>query len=131
MFRSHRSHTAILADTLRGLPDAITVFVLDDAWLVVGARGIFVVTEDTGDLAAAALRAAEVADEVRLKLSDELVWVPFVDAMCATTAVGFEPDQPCLIIPLDLVATTVADGPATVDADTLSKLRLMGYRILS
>ena len=131
MFRSHRSQTTVLRDILRGLPEAVTVFGLESAWLVVGARGIFVVTEDCGDLGAAALHAAEIAEEVRFKLSDELVWVPFIDPMCATTAVVFEPVQPCLIIPLDLVATTVSDGPGTIDDETLATLRLLGYPVLA
>ena len=93
MFRSQRANPTTLADTLGALPAGMKVFVLDEAWLVVGRCGLFVVTEDEGDLAAASLRAASLADAVRLQLSDELVWVPFIDAMCATHEVQFDPDQ--------------------------------------
>lgn len=127
MFRSHRVSPASLSDTLRGLGNAVTVFDVDDAWLVVGPTGLFVLTEDTGDLPAAAGRAAERAGRVRLRLSDELVWVPFIDAMCVTSVVAFDPSQPCLIVPHDLVVHTVTGGPASIDAETLAKLDLLGY----
>ena len=127
MFRSQRVTPTTLAETLRSLPDAVAVFDVGKAWLVVGPSGLFVLTEDGGDLAADALRAAERADAVRLKLSDELVWVPFIDAMCVTNDVTFDPAQPCLIVPHDLVAHTVTGGPVSVDTETLGKLTLLGY----
>lgn len=131
MFRSQRVTPNTLADTLGALPDGVTVYVLDGAWLVVGRCGLFVVTEDDGDLSQASLRAAARADAVRLQLSDELVWVPFIDAMCATHEVQFDPDQPCLIVPHDLVAHTVASGPDRLDDETLDRLRALRYPVLS
>ena len=130
MFRSQRANPTTLADTLGALPAGMKVFVLDEAWLVVGRCGLFVVTEDEGDLAAASLRAASLADAVRLQLSDELVWVPFIDAMCATHEVQFDPDQPCLIVPHDLVAHTVSTGPDRIDPETLERLDNLRYPVL-
>ena len=130
MFRSQRANPTTLADTLGALPVGMKVFVLDEAWLVVGRCGLFVVTEDEGDLAAASLRAASLADAVRLQLSDELVWVPFIDAMCATHEVRFDPDQPCLIVPHDLVAHTVSTGPDRIDPETLERLDNLRYPVL-
>ncbi len=130
MFRSQRANPTTLADTLGALPVGMKVFVLDEAWLVVGRCGLFVVTEDEGDLAAASLRAASLADAVRLQLSDELVWVPFIDAMCATHEVQFDPDQPCLIVPHDLVAHTVSTGPDRIDPETLERLDNLRYPVL-
>ncbi len=130
MFRSQRANPTTLADTLGALPVGMKVFVLDEAWLVVGRCGLFVVTEDEGDLAAASLLAASLADAVRLQLSDELVWVPFIDAMCATHEVRFDPDQPCLIVPHDLVAHTVSTGPDRIDPETLERLDTLRYPVL-
>lgn len=130
MFRSQRLTAAPLDEQLRGLPSSVSVYVLDEAWLVVSPSGLFVLTEDQGDLAAAARRAADRADTVRLELSDQLVWVPFIDAMCATGEVHFDPAQPCLVVPQDLVVHTVVEGPGRIDAETLAKLRLLGYPTL-
>lgn len=130
MFRSQRLTSVSLEEQLRSLPVSVTVYVLDGAWLVVSQSGLFVLTEDEGDLAAAARRAADRADAVRLELSDQLVWVPFIDAMCATPETQFDPAQPCLIVPQDLIVHTVLEGPARIDADTLATLRLLGYPTL-
>lgn len=127
MFRSPRLSPASLEATLRTLPDHASVFVLDGAWLVVGPGGLFVLTEDDGDITASSRRAAARADAVRLELSDQLFWVPFVDAMCVTHAADFDPDQPCLVVPHDLVVATVSGGPVHIDADTLVKLRDLRY----
>ncbi|MBX7067838.1 MAG: hypothetical protein K1X38_00495 [Microthrixaceae bacterium] len=130
VFRSQRTGPSSLVDILRSLPPSVTVFVLDGGFLVVGPAGLFVLTQDEGDLASAARRAAEQADAVRLQLADELVWVPFVDAMCVTTDAAFDPRQPCLVVPHDLVAHTIVGGPTTVDNETLAKLRLLRHRVL-
>jgi hypothetical protein len=130
MFRSQRTTANSLTAVLRALPRSVTVFDVSDAWLVVGPSGLFVLTEDDGDLTAAALRAAARADSVRLRLSDELVWVPFVDAMCVTADTSFDSNQPCLVVPHDVVAQTVTGGPVSVDAETLEKLRLLAFPVL-
>jgi len=130
MFRSQRATPVPLEHLLRALPPEVTVFVLDGAWLVVGGSGLFVLTEDDGDLSAATARAAARTDAVRLELSDRLVWVPFIDAMCATYDSAFDPDQPCLVVPQDLVAHTVTAGPQQIDADTLAKLRTLRLPVL-
>ena len=129
MFKSQRASPATLEETLLTLSAPISVFVLDGAWLVAGPSGLFVLTQDDGDLPAATARASALADAVRLELSDQLVWVPFVDAMCASAEVGVD-DQPCLVIPHDLVVPTVSAGPHTLDAETLTKLGTLRYPIL-
>ncbi len=58
------------------------------------------------------------------------MWVPFIDAMCATHDVRFDPDQPCLIVPHDLVAHTMASGPDRIDTETLERLRALRYPVL-
>lgn len=130
MFKAQWTTPTSVDEALRALPSTATVYVLDEAWLVVAPSGIVVLTEDRGDLTSAALRAAEMADAVRSRLSEELAWVPFVDAMCATTVVGFDPDQPCLVVPADLVEFSVTGGPRSIDAETLDKLRLLPYPTL-
>lgn len=126
MFKVRHNALTTLLDELKSLPDTVDVFALDTGWLVVSQSGLFVFTADDGDLSGSCLRAAQAADAIRLRLSDQLVWVPFVDAMCATSQSGFDPAQPCLVIPADLIAYTVMSGPRTIDDETLSKLSLLG-----
>lgn len=130
MFRPQRGTRFDLAQTLLVLPGRLSVFELDAAWLVAGPCGLFVLTEDRGDLAASTARAAVLADSVRLGLSDRLAWVPFVGAMCVTSEDHChhgDSDQPCLVVPIDLLAATVSAGPVTVDADTLDELDALRY----
>lgn len=130
MFRSPRATQVPLAQLLVTLPAEARAFELDDAWLVVSPQGLFVLTEDDGDLAAACTRAAQRADALRLELSDHLAWVPFIDAMCATYDPHFDPDQPCLVVPQDLVVHTVGTGPVRVDEATLESLAGLRYPIV-
>ena len=109
---------------------AVLAFALISGFSAVAASKpniLFVLTEDDGDLAVSTRRAAARADSVRLALSDQLFWVPFVDAMCVTHDVDFDPDQPCLVVPHDLVVPTVSGGPVHIDADTLGKLGDLRY----
>lgn len=130
MFRSVRATPVPLAQLFTTLPDDSTVFDVGDAYLVVTPRGVVVLTEDDGDLSASCARAAVHADAIRSGLADQLAWVPFVDAMCATYDPHFDPSQPCLVVPQDLVVHTLSSGPEQVDPDTLTALRDLRYRIV-
>lgn len=129
MFRS-RAIPVPLAHLLSGLPDDSTVFDVGDAFLVVTPRGVFVLTEDEGDLNAACTRAATRSDSIRAELADGLAWVPFIDAMCTTYDPHFNPNQPCLVVPQDLVVPTLSSGPDQVDPETLAALRTLRYRVI-
>lgn len=126
MFRTSRSVLVDLESELRSLPADHVVFVLDDAWLVVGPTGVFVVADGDEDLGAATRRVAARADALRTRLADEMPFVPFVDAVVTTSTVDFDPVQPALVIPVDLVRFTICEGRTIVDVDTLARLTLLG-----
>lgn len=126
MFRSTRSVLFDLEAELRSLPADHVVYVLDGAWLVVGPTGVFVVTGDGDDVATAARWAAEQAEETRSRLADQIAFVPFVDAVVATASLDYDPAQPALVIPVDLVHFTICEGRTIVDDDSLRQLRLLG-----
>lgn len=130
MLYPRRNAATTVADSLRDLSDQHTVYVLDEAWLVVGPVGIFVITEEADDLDAGCERARRVATAVRLELSNELAWVPFVDAVCATSKPVATNLHASSVIPTNLIDVTVGSGPQTIDAETLEHLRLLRYRVL-
>ncbi|MFN8053023.1 MAG: hypothetical protein U0Q22_16375 [Acidimicrobiales bacterium] len=129
MFKPWTTPTS-LDDALRGLDRSITVFVLDDAWLAVAPSGLMVLTEDAGDLDAATLRAAERADEVRLRLAAELVWVPVVEGVCVSAEAVDDTELPCLVVTPEQLAPTLETGAATWDDDTMSAVRRLGHPTL-
>lgn len=130
MLYPRRNAATTVADSLRDLSELHTVYVLDGAWLVVGPTGIFVITEELDDLARGCERARGLATQVRLELSNELAWVPFVDAVCASTKPVTTGEHTSSVIPANLIEVTVGSGPQTVDAETLAHLRLLRYRLL-
>jgi hypothetical protein len=107
---------------LTSLPVEHLTFHVEGGWLVIGPTGLFVLTSDDGDLEGAARRAVERAQEVRDRLSQELVWVPYVDPLVATADPEGPRQLPCLAIPADLVTAAIVEGPQTVDNETLAKL---------
>lgn len=130
MFRWARSDELDLSATLAQLPTHFLTFVLDGAWLVVGPTGVFVVTGDEDGLDRAVTRVEARAIEMRAHLSNELDWVPFVDAL----VVSAEPvedhgaDGPATVLPADLVISAITSGRQTVDDETLMKLTRIGLR---
>ena len=126
MFRTLRPVLVDLETELRSLPADHVVFVLEDAWLVVGPTGVFVVAHDDCDLDSTAVRVAGRADAVRARLADEMPVVPFVDAVVTTNDVDFDPVQPALVIPVDLVRFTICEGRTIVEGETLARLTLLG-----
>ena len=136
MFRAGRSaigeHAATsvtVAAQLQLLPVWHVTFQLEGAWLVIGPTGLFVITADEGDLRAAADRATARAGEVRTRLATELAWVPFVDALVGTVRDESVAELPCLAVPTDLLRYTIAEGPRTVDDDTLERLTRMRLQL--
>lgn len=127
MFRTALNLSTDLADELRRLPAGHATYALEDAYLTVGPAGVFVLVDAEGDVAGACRRAADHATRVRTELADLMAWVPFVDAVAVTDRHDYDPGQPALVIPPDLVRFTVSDGPRTVDADTLARLHLLRF----
>ena len=130
LFRSARSQVNDVGTELRRLGTSHSTFQLDTGWFVVGPTGLFVVAEDDGDLDTAAQWAIDRAVAMRAELADKLVWIPFVDAIVATTRAAGSTDLPCLVVPTSLLRYTIEEGPRTVDDVTLSKLGLLAMRRL-
>jgi hypothetical protein len=128
MFRSPRTSAHGVRAELRRLDTRHCVFQLEGGWFVVGPTGLFVVGEDDGDLRGAATWAARRARTMRAELADQLVWVPCVDPVVVTSDEAVPQGLPCLVVPEGLLRYTVADGPTTVDDDTLSKLALLALK---
>jgi hypothetical protein len=128
MFRSARSTATDVRTELQLLPPSHTTFQLDDAWFVVGPTGLFVVAADDGDLDAAARRAVLRAERLRDEVSLELAWVPFVDAIVATASNDGPVRLACLTVPVNLLRLAIADGPRTVDDETLEALGRLQLR---
>ena len=131
MFRSPRHAALDIGAELRQLPASHTTFQLEGAWLVVGPTGLFVVASEDGDLEVAAHRAMRRAEEVRGRLALELAWVPFVDALVATSQPDGPMRLPCIAVPANLLRLALAEGPRTVDDETLSTLSLLQLQRLT
>lgn len=128
MFRSTRHTHPPLEATLRALPSSVTVYIVGGTYFVVAETGLFVIAENSIDLRAASVAAAVEADRLRGLLSDQVPFVPFIDAV----AVGDESGEslPSLVVSHDLVLSTILSGPRVIDAATLDTLRLLGYPVL-
>ena len=122
MFRTAKTGVDV-QDQLSQLPVTHMTFHVEGGWLVVGPTGLFVLTTDDGDdLEGAARRAVERANEVRERLSLELAWVPYVDALVATNDPDGPMHLPCLAVPADLLTGAIVEGPQTIDDETLNTL---------
>jgi hypothetical protein len=130
LFRSAKARVRDVGGELRRLATSHSTFQLDGGWFVVGPTGLFVVAAGEPDLGTAARWAVDRATAMRAELADQLVWVPFVDAIVATSHSGPGTDLPCLVVPVSLLRSTIEDGPRTVDDATLSKLGLLAMRRL-
>ena len=111
------------------MPSSVTVYIVGGTYFVVAETGLFVVAENSIDLRAAAAAAAIEADRLRGLLSDQVPFVPFIDAVAVGDDEGFG-QLPSLIVPHDLVLSTILSGPRVIDPSTLDTLRLLGYPVL-
>lgn len=125
MFRTTLNLSTTLADELRRLPSPMLTYVLDDAYLTVGPTGVFVLVEGDDDVTAACRVAAARASSVRAELADQMAFVPFVDAVVTVTDHGFDPAQPAVVIPHDLVRFTVCEGRRIIDDEMMARLHLL------
>jgi hypothetical protein len=109
-----------LARALGGLPDEILVRPLGGAHLVIGPAGAQVVALDDGSHDAPR-SAARLASVVRSALAEEVPWMPFVHALLVTDRP--DPCPPATRISPALLLRAVAEGPVTLDARILDRLR--------
>jgi hypothetical protein len=107
---------------LSQLPSDWVIGGLDEARLVIGPSGAFVLVPGDGELAATAERAQGLASRTRAVLARHLSWVPFIDAAIVTAT-----DQPtvaaAVVVPVDLLGELLIEGPPTIDAPAMDVLR--------
>ena len=131
VFRSARPIASEARDELVRLGTAHITFQIDDGWLVVGPTGLFVVSTATGDLATAADDVCTRAGEIRKRLANDLSFVPFVDAVLVTDERLPGGALPCMAIDPSNLRTTIAEGPRTIDDETLGRLGLLALQRLA
>lgn len=126
MFRSVRSPALDVSGALRALPTSHVTYFHDQSWLVMGPTGLFLITVGEGDVEAAAAAALGAARRLRAALAAEVAWVPFVDAVVVVASLRRpQPSVPALVVAIDRLASTIADGPRIVDDETLARLTRM------
>jgi hypothetical protein len=112
----------VLADLGCG---AITA-VAGDARLVAGDAGTFVLLPGGDAPAAAAERAARLAEATREALADHLSWVPFVDAVVVVrpgeALAGTATAGPATAVPIDLLIGVLSEGRHLVAVTTLARI---------
>jgi hypothetical protein len=99
--------------------------------MVVGPTGVFVLVAEGKSRAKSASAAVTAAETLRERLADFLMWVPFVDAILVTNQapdVGPSDQLACSAVPIDLLRTTITDGPTHIDEETLGRLALFSLR---
>jgi hypothetical protein len=111
-----------LDEVLAGLPAGIAVGRRDQARLVVGPSGAFVLVTDEADLVEAAERAHCLAGRTRSVLARHLSWVPFIDA-AVVSGRGAHADLPALVVAPDLVAELLVSGPPLIDGPAIAVVR--------
>jgi hypothetical protein len=129
---------AALDEVLASLPPLHVLARWDDARLVVGPAGAFVLVttaEAPAHLARSAERLEIMARSTRESLCAHLTWVPFVDTLVVTpTDPPRAPFIPCAA--LDLLESVLTEGPRVIDTPTLNVIRdavrrsaLNGWRV--
>ena len=116
-----RSSTRELLRRVTRLPDEYMVRRVRDHWAVAGPTGLFVVGRAGGDLAESAHRTAVLAHQMRTLLSEEVPWVPFVDALLVAKHErnGLE----CTVVELDTLETTLTGGAQQIDTIELHQIK--------
>jgi hypothetical protein len=129
---------AALDEVLTSLPPLHVLARWDDARLVVGPAGAFVLVttaEAPADLARLAEQLDSLARATRESLCAHLTWVPFVDTLVVTaTDPPRAPFIPCAA--LDLLQNVLTEGPKVIDGHTINTIRdavrrsaLNGWRV--
>ena len=130
VFRTRRSTHDETRDELRRLGTAHIAFQVDNGWLVVGPTGLFVIGTADRDCATVANRLVVLARGLRNRLANELTLVPCVDALLVCDPPD-DVELPCLTIGVGNLRSMIADGPRTVDADTLGRLGRLAFQRLA
>jgi hypothetical protein len=96
-------------------------------WVVAGPTGIYTVGRAESDPARDAERTSMLAHELRAALSDEVPWVPFVDALLvAPHDVLTDPSAgslACTVVELDMLRLALTTGAVTVHERELAEIQ--------
>lgn len=111
-----------LDGVLDALPSDWAIGGRDDARLVVGPTGAFVLVPGEGDLSTSAERAHNLAQRTRGALARHLSWVPFIDAAVVTSG-NHHAEAASIVVPVDLLAELLVKGPLVIDAPAIAVLR--------
>ncbi|MGZ4681250.1 MAG: hypothetical protein ACXWCM_19420 [Acidimicrobiales bacterium] len=111
-----------LDGVLGALPPGWAIGGREDARLVVGPTGGFVLVPGADDLSAAAERAHNLAQRTRGALARHLSWVPFIDAAVVTSG-NHHAEAASIVVPVDLLSELLVKGPLVIDAPAIAVLR--------
>lgn len=108
-------------EQLLALPDSCFVARRDDARLVVGPSGVFVVCGDFGGVDAASEGAYELAKASRVSLADRVMPTPVVESIVVSRSRRSEPGD-SLVVFLYLLSDLVSSG-SRLDPRTVAEVR--------
>lgn len=112
-------------EVLVSLPAPFVVAASEDARLVVGPSGAFVLLPHANrsiGFDGGAIRLDLLVQATRSALCDHLSWVPFLDALLVTE-VDVAGPTPVAVVALDLLQVVLTEGPAVIDDATLRCIR--------
>ena len=107
---------------LDALPSDWAIGGREDARLVVGPTGAFVLVPGEEDPTASAERAHNLAQRTRGALARHLSWVPFIDAAVVTVG-NHHAEAASIVVPVDLLGELLVKGPLVIDAPAIAVLR--------
>ncbi|MCC5950829.1 MAG: hypothetical protein JJU45_01920 [Acidimicrobiia bacterium] len=108
---------------LASLPADHLVAHLGVARLCIGHTGAFVIAPSGDSLGEAAATVHSLAEHTRQVLSDHLPWTPFLDALVICGGDDGDHVPAATTVPLDLLASTLCEGPTLVDERVLTAVR--------
>ena len=106
---------------LVNLPRGWVIGHRDEARLVLGPSGSFVLVPGAYDLALAAEQAHRLAQHCRTAMARHLNWVPFVDA-AVVTATDQAAEIAAIIVPIDLLTDLLTQGPQVIDPIDIKRI---------
>jgi hypothetical protein len=120
MFRT-RATGAEVDDVLSDLPEGFHAVTMDDATVVVGPTGAFVMGGGGRDARAVAARLARRAAACRTILSRNLSWAPFVETLVVSDRAQTQM-RTATVVPARMLLDTLTAGPALLTADAAARV---------
>lgn len=108
---------------LASLAEPRAIAAHEEARLVVGPTGAFVVLPGEDNLCGSAQRAHDLARETRDALAEHLSWVPFVDAVVVCDRCRSRDHTAATVVPFDLLPDMLREGTQVIDETLLAEVR--------